>query len=360
MRPAVWDSREEIRGRHGSSLTMRPRRTVPAVLPLLVVLTLWVGTLARAVGADAASFRFAVMADSRSDGNDPAVNSKVLRQLISDMNALNPAFCLFPGDLVFGDMVGNDAFRRQLQEWVAATSDFKGTIYVTPGNHDIKHVPGRDDIWREVFPNMPGNGPSGVQYKCSYYFDYDNSRFVSILSDWEDGRRAVDQDWLARTLSSSSKFKHIFVMSHHPMQDLGDVGGAFWKSLVKHHVNAYFCGHWHEYNRFRPGGRDTWQVIVGTAGAPLIPSFAGEPGTTIAGRYGFAIVDVTDASVKVTFYSDSHGDGHYRNVIDSFFISGSEHGERRVPGSVPVAPQGSTSGEAGSLVSGDRESVTAP
>jgi len=336
MQPARWH-RAELGGRRGSSLTMLLRRTVFILFPL-VIAALWVATLARQVGADGASFRFAVMADSRSDENDPAVNSKVLRQLMSDMNALHPAFCLFPGDLVFGDTVGNDAFKRQLEAWVAATSAFQGTLYVTPGNHDIKHVPGRDDTWREVFPSMPGNGPSGVQYKCSYYFDYGNSRFISILSDWEDGSRAVDQAWLDNILSSSSTFEHIFVMSHHPMQDLGGVHGAFWQSLVKHHVDAYFCGHWHEYNRSQPGGGDTWQVIVGTAGAPLIPSFPWEPGTTIAGKYGFALVDVTGASVKVTFYGNAHADGHRNDVMDSFFISDSKGGEKTVPGSAPVAP----------------------
>jgi hypothetical protein len=102
---------------------------------------------------------------------------------MSDMNALNPAFCLFPGDLVYGGKVGNDAFKGQLQEWVAATSEFKGIIYVTPGNHELKGGAGRADAWREMFPNMPGNDPSGVEYKCSYYFDYGNCRFISVLSD---------------------------------------------------------------------------------------------------------------------------------------------------------------------------------
>jgi len=334
---SLTSDRDELKGRRGSSLTVLLRKTIFNLFPL-VIAALWVGAFAQEVRADGTSFRFAVMADSRSDENDPAVNSKVLSQLIRDMNALHPAFCLFPGDLVFGDMVGNDAFKRQLQEWVAATIAFQGTLYVTPGNHDIKHVPGRDDTWREVFPNMPGNGPSGVQYKCSYYFDYGSSRFISIVSDWQDGRRAVDQAWLDSILSSSSNFEHIFVMSHHPMQDLGGVPGAFWASLATHHVDAYFCGHWHQYNRSQPGGGGTWQVIVGTAGAPLIPLSPGEPGTTIAGKYGFVIVDVSGPSVKITFYSDADGDGHHKDVMDYFFVSGLKGAEKTVPRSAPVAP----------------------
>jgi 3',5'-cyclic AMP phosphodiesterase CpdA len=94
-------------------------------------------------GAESTPFRFAVVADSRSNHNNPSVNSAVLRQLIADMNAMNPAFCLFPGDLVYGDKVGNDAFKKQLQEWVAATGGFRATLYVTPGNHEFEGGTGR-------------------------------------------------------------------------------------------------------------------------------------------------------------------------------------------------------------------------
>lgn len=78
------------------------RRTVSVVLPLVVVLALWVGTFAGESRADGTSFRFAVVGDSRGTSPDKSVNSRVLRQLISDMNTFHPAFCLFLGDLVFG------------------------------------------------------------------------------------------------------------------------------------------------------------------------------------------------------------------------------------------------------------------
>ena len=123
-------------------------RRTPAIrffaLPLLVLLlALWVGMFAGESGAESTPFRFAVVADSRSNHNNPSVNSAVLRQLIADMNAMNPAFCLFPGDLVYGDKVGNDAFNKQLQEWVAATGGFRATLYVTPGNHEFEGGTGR-------------------------------------------------------------------------------------------------------------------------------------------------------------------------------------------------------------------------
>jgi hypothetical protein len=307
-------------------------------LPLLVLLlALGVGIFAAETRTDSSSFRFAVVADSRSKENNPSVNSAVLRQLMSDMNAMNPAFCLFPGDLVYSDKVGNEAFKSQLQEWIAATGGLRTTLYLTPGNHEFKGGAGRADAWREMFPNMPGNGPPGEEYKCSYYFDYGNCRFISILSDWEDHGTRVDQRWLDQILETTSGFEHIFVFSHHPIRDLGGVKGAFWKSLLAHHVDAYFCGHLHLYNRSQPGRAETWQLIIGTAGAPSYPPSADLTGTTISDRYGFATVDVEGPNVQVTFYGDTDGDGHYNNVMDSFILSRTSHVEELTPGTASVS-----------------------
>ena len=278
------------------------RKTFSHIVIVSALFLVWIGVFGAAARADSTPFRFAVVADSRSNHNNPSVNSAVLRQLMADMNALNPAFCLFPGDLVYGGKIGNDAFKRQLQEWVAATGEFKGIIYVTPGNHEFKGGAGRADAWREIFPKMPGNGRPGEEYKCSYYFDYGNSRFISILSDWEDGGTRVDQKWLDQILSASSGFEHIFVFGHHPIRDLGGYRGAFWKSLVSHRVDAYFCGHLHYYNRMQPGDDGTWQVIVGTAGASQYAPAPSVTGTTIPSQYGFVMVDIDGPSVMVTFY----------------------------------------------------------
>jgi hypothetical protein len=288
------------------------------------------------------------------------VNSAVLRQLIADMNALNPGFCLFPGDLVYGGKGGNDAFKRQLQDWLAATSDFQGVIYVTPGNHELKGGAGRADAWREMFPTMPANGPAGEQRKCSYYFDYGNSRFMSILSDWEDHEVRVDQKWLDQILGASRGFEHIFVFSHHPIRDLGGYRGAFWKALVSHRVDAYFCGHLHFYNRSQPGEDGTWQLIVGTAGAPRYAPALSVTGITIPSQYGFATVDVDGRTVKVTFYGDTDGDGHYNDVMDSFFIVVPKGGEERVPSSGPVGQPTAAVDKRGCLMPGFCKTITAP
>jgi|GEM_PF-1800 len=325
---------------------MNLRTTICRALVAMTVCVLVMGTSAYDLRADGDSFRFAVTADSRGSSPDSPVGVRVLRQLINDMNGFNPVFCLFPGDLVFGGNVNSAGFKMELQEWLAATRDFRGTLYVAPGNHDFRHWVGRDEAWRQMFPGMPSNGPGGEQEKCSYYVDYGTSRFISVLSDWQDGHVGVDQKWLDEILDASSGFKHIFVMSHHPMQQLGGVKGAFWQSLILHHVDVYFASHWHLYNRSQPGGGDTWQVVIGSAGAQLVPWLPPHvlDGTTIVGKYGFAIVDVNGASVKVSFYSDAAEKGYFTDAMDSFLISprsvargeiGEEGKRRSLPGSTP-------------------------
>ena len=89
------------------------RKTFSLIVILWALSLLWVGLLGAAARPDSTPFRFAVVADSRSNHTNPSVNSALLRQLIADMTAVNPAFCLFPGDLVYGGKVGNDAFKQQ-------------------------------------------------------------------------------------------------------------------------------------------------------------------------------------------------------------------------------------------------------
>jgi hypothetical protein len=83
-----------------------------------------------------------------------------------------------------------------------------------------------------------------------------------------------------------------------------------------------------------------------------MPFSPGEPGTTIAGQYGFIIVDVSGPSVKITFYSDTDGDGHYDNVMDSFVIVVPKGGERRVPSGGLVGQPAATAEKRGCLMPG--------
>jgi hypothetical protein len=292
---------------------------------LMLFFVLIVGFAAQVV-AENDIFSFALTADSRGKNPEVPVDVSVLAHLFNNMNGFGPEFCLFPGDLVFGGFVDNQEFMRQLRIWIDTASNFKGPIYPTPGNHEMKHWPDRDAAWKRVFPDLPSNGPAEGPKAGNYYFDSHGSRFISVLSDYEDGHVGIDQKWLDQILEASLGFKQIFVMSHHPMQQLGGADGEFWQSLRRHHVDAYFCGHWHLYNRSQPEGSGTWQIIIGTAGAP--PSFYFPRwmmnGTTKRWKYGFGIMKVNDSSVEVTFYSNIEGQKKHTQPLDHFIISNSE------------------------------------
>ncbi|MCK4624455.1 MAG: metallophosphoesterase [Phycisphaerae bacterium] len=264
------------------------------------------------------AFRFGTMCDSRGS----PVNVAVLSQLITDMNAHDPAFCLFPGDLVAGFTSDAEEMERQLGIWIDATSHFTGTMYVTPGNHDIINY-GNSATWRKMFPDMPQNGPDQPdslfnEKGLTYYFDHGNSRFISITSDHELIPSGwVDCSWPNDILSESTGFEHVFVATHHPCSDLGGASGDYWQTLVSHGVDAAFCGHHHKYSHSQPSGPDTtWDVIVGTAGAPL---WGGQ-------KYGYLIVDVIGPYVEARFYADLDHDGNYDDVADSFVITVPEPG----------------------------------
>jgi len=76
----------------------------------------------------------------------------------------------------------------------------------------------------------------------------------------------------------------------------------------------------------------------------------GLTGTIISGRYGFVTVDARGPTVKVTFYRDADGDGHYNDILESFFVSSPKGGEEVVRGNTAVAPPASMLDRRGRLM----------
>lgn len=264
-------------------------------------------------GADTAfaSFRFTVQADCPGDPRDPVLKgvSANLGASITSMNTHNSAFCLYPGDLIYGSVGSTGASQReQLEHWKDVTSHFTGTMYVTPGNRDVG-LPPYLSLWQELFPDMPQNypeeeiKPSGFynySEKCtSYYFDKENCRFIVVCSEWED--RFFDEinaAWLEDTLKASTDFEHVFVVSHIP-----SLRGEF-EMLVDYGVDAFFCGDIHSYQVSQPYGPETtWKTIVGT----------GQSGS-------YLMVEVDGAYVEAEFYSKNGA------LLDSFVIAIPEPG----------------------------------
>lgn len=269
---------------------------------ILIISTIFI-LLNTLPATNAEEFNFAAMCDSRGIYN--GVNKPVLEALISHMlkENKNAKFVLFPGDMINGDTRDPNSIRRQFEEWKKIMSPIYDNrqmlwpcIWTLPGNHEIQHKDA-ENIYREMFPDVYMNGPENEK-GLSYYFIYKNSLFIGIDTNrWNydanrEGWRYIEHlDWLENVLNNAQKGKveHIFVFGHEPafptgghlrdsLSNLGSLKTAhyekylkqrdlFWNLLVKYKVDAYICGHEHNYSRQSIGG--VFQIITGSAGAPL-------------------------------------------------------------------------------------------
>ena len=267
------------------------------------------------------TLRFVVVGDTQDDGTTGGgINDNIWPQMAYDMNALNPAFALYCGDLVSGTSSGAGT-TNEWNEWKTATSPLWATRLMTPGNHDF--YGGTFASWRSAFPWLPtSNSPAG-EAGGSYYVDVGGTRIISICTDFESGGYIPNQAWLDSVLATSGSFEHVFIFSHRPIQFstaewTGGSGGPFWQSMVQNDVTAYVSGHWHRYQPDQIGaGGDTWEVLIGTGGGwqgfePLRP-YQQVP--------GFFLVEVAGTEVTGTFYADGDGDGSYDDALDTFVIS---------------------------------------
>ncbi|MCP4807554.1 MAG: hypothetical protein GY913_15200 [Proteobacteria bacterium] len=274
------------------------------------------------------AYRFAVIGDPQTDGDESSVNWDVLPVLVEDMNAKNPDVLLVAGDLVGGAYsVGSTV--TQWEDFLLATADFDGTVYAVPGNHDVYGGSGTFAAWKDTFGFPTDDSPTGEE-GVSYFVDHGNTRFVFVTSDQENGGTGLSSEalvWLDRVLSESSEFAHVYVVTHHPISfstesSIGGTQGDFWQLMVAYGVEGTFMGHWHRYQPSQPGGGGpTWETIIGTGGG-----WTGfEPIREYQQQWGFLLVEVDGAYAEATFFGDADGDGRYDDALDSFVLeSGGE------------------------------------
>ncbi len=276
--------------------------------------------LAPILPASAQQFSFAVVGDTQNSGT---LNHDVFPQIIEDIDALDPAFSLFCGDLI-GGFWDIGTHQAAWEEWVTVASALDGEIYAVPGNHDFFPGASVPAAWLETFHWLPtANSPPGEE-GMSYHFDYLDTRVISVLSDSAGGQTLPDMAWLQGVLDDPDTLaaEHVFVFSHHPVsfsevEPLGNTGSPFWQSLLGAGVDAFFAGHWHRYQPSQLGnGGDTWEAIVGTGGGPEY-----DPTRPYQQLHGFLLVTVDGATATAQFFGDADEDGHYDDVMDEFVIA---------------------------------------
>ena len=141
--------------------------------------------------ADDSSFSFVVVGDTQTDGSHSSINWDVLPDLVDSMNRTAPDFAIFVGDLVGGSSYLSSTI-TQWQDFDAVTSNLSCDRYMVPGNHDMYAGVATFDAWVEMWPFLPTeNSPEGEE-GMTYYFDYGNTRFISVRTDDPLYRRVRD------------------------------------------------------------------------------------------------------------------------------------------------------------------------
>lgn len=276
------------------------------------------------------AWKFVSMADSR--GSDNGVNTATLDKIISKVNAEGADLVIFQGDAVSGSK--DDAtVSSQMDTWLKCMSKLKCPWYYTPGNHEVQSPTVQENVLRTKV-KQPLNGPSS-DLEMVYSFNHKNAHFVVLNSDHYGKLHHVQLDWMAADLAKTTN-PHVFVMAHDPAYPAGPHAGSsldahaserdnFWNKMTTGHVNMYFCGHEHLYQRSKHGS--ITQVINGSCGAPLYTSKGS------ISKYQYVVVDINGNSAKCQA-KDDNGE-----MIDSWDYGIPTYSEL-CPATAPVPAEG--------------------
>lgn len=224
-------------------------------------------------------FRFAIIADTHvnpTDGesNSPwAVNALAnarTEQVISQVAAERPDFTVHLGDMVH-PVPGNPGYRTAAERFFTLAAGLGTPLHLVPGNHDAGDKPVR---WA---PASPIGADSLAAYRetfgaSHYSFDHQGIHFIVLTTMLiNSGSQAEDEQrqWLLSDLQAHADAR-IMVFSHYPLfltepdepecYDNTAEPGRSWliELLHQYEVEAYFCGHVHNFFYNRSGNCDLY------------------------------------------------------------------------------------------------------
>lgn len=273
------------------------------------------------------------MGDSR--GDKKGINESVLRILLQRISELHPkpSFILFNGDMI----CNGKKEPQELERWKSISNNYFPitSFFLSIGNHD-----GSESNFSEVFSHLPYEQFAGYK-RTTYYFDYENTRFIILNSNRKDKRKHYTIDfyqrqWFENVLKESTK-THAFVMFHIPAFPIGPhYGGsldanpkerdALWSIIDKYKVTSVFTSHEHNYNRrlinssFSGGGykfeKEIYQITSGGSGAPLKKNVKDNRGVKSGpfGIYHYIVVDIINKTAQFSVCSIKN------ELLDSFWV----------------------------------------
>ena len=287
---------------------------------------------------------FVWLADVRGDSNSDVIDASVLTPIVNSILALNPA----PNAVIFG---GDAAYRggtTNLTEFQSLVTDRLNAAGIpwafAIGNHELyttgdnaQYLNRQQDFQALFNSQWPQNGPSGYN-NLAFSFHIGNSQFIiadsfyatSNATEPSYGISAAQQDWIKGLLQNDTS-SHTFVFTHIPAfspkvpsaePDMADTWQTITTAGSATNTNAsiLFAGHEHVYYRTFHDG--TYQVLAGTAGAPMgcdmppCPAYGPVyPGDVYAASYNYSVVSINGRNVTVNVYDQNN------SALDSFQFS---------------------------------------
>jgi Calcineurin-like phosphoesterase/Purple acid Phosphatase, N-terminal domain len=225
-------------------------------------------------------FSFVVYGDNRTLPQEHAL-------VVGGITAESPDLVLNVGDIVESGW----SFWQYDQQFFNQTGDLMKTtpFYVSIGNHEDESY-----FYYQLF-SFPGN-------ELWYSFDYGNSRFIALNSNWNYTQGTLQYNWFENQLQTAQadQLEWLFVYCHHPAWTEGGGGTEDMRTSIVplmelYGVDAWFSGHVHDYERGELNG--VTHVITGGGGASLSGwSHDIDFITVYESRHHFVKVEITGTS----------------------------------------------------------------
>lgn len=246
------------------------------------------------------------LADLPTLGGDEKGDQK-LRQIIDEINIINPTLVLLTGDIAYGGSWD------QYQRLTTMLGLFDAPVIAAPGNHEYEG-------WSGYLTSF------GSPY---HYEDVLGFRIISLNSAHGRDQITLSQyRWLESALSSAGN-KIPIIQLHHPIMRRAELGGIVrgrLKEIVdlfkRYRVLIVLSGHWHGDAVYDEQGNermDKWDfsgtpyVVTTTAGADLRPKYSSSPL-----HYGYRLIKIDNGLLRQYTY-DYDGDGE-RDPVSSMPI----------------------------------------
>lgn len=284
--------------------------------------------LAYAQGVSGATWKFLVYGDSRGTSTSSPINTQILGELATQTLAENPEFVLFPGDLAYS---GSQANYNTWKSTMQPVYDAGIGVCPVAGNHESAALSAFKSTFITPYTTAPFAGMSNLVVDStaadgrSYTFSFNNALFLCMdnYSNASTSAHMVNQTFLDAQLAARNPTNTplVFAMWHEPAFKAGQDTGleakptqrnATWTSFQNAGCRQVFNGHDHSYAAARLDdgdgntNDDTYQVVVGTAGAPLYAvAYSGDTGSwtvvpiSSESSYGYVRVVVDDVAQTV-------------------------------------------------------------